>query len=267
MSIYNQSGSIDVVVDVFGYFSPTGDRHTALTPRRLLDTRNGVGGYSTDFGPQMTRSLTVAGVGGVPTSATAVVVNMTPVNATAASFMTAFPSGGPRPYVSNLNFVAGEVGPNLGIIPIGSDGKISFFNHAGSTDLAVDVVGYFGASGQSLYHPMYPARSLDSRSGLGASSGWGPTVTKNVVVAANVGVPSDAKSLVGNLTGVNQTAATFETLWPSGVTRPVASVLNLVAGDTRSNAVISGIGTADSVSVYNYAGSTDLLLDISGWFR
>ena len=168
---------------------------------------------------------------------------------------------------ANVNFVAGEIGPNLGIIPVGDGGQISFFNYRGSTDFVVDVVGYFDPAGQSLYHPIFPVRALDSRSGLGASGPWTAGATRNVAIAANVGVPSDARSVVGNLTGVNQTTNTFETLWPSGLTRPNASNLNLVFGDTRANGVITGIGSADSVSIYNRYGSTHLLLDVTGWFR
>ena len=94
-----------------------------------MDTRNGTGGFATKFGPSMTRSLTVAGVGGVPSTASAVIVNMTPVNATDVSYMTAFPTGRPRPYASNVNFIPGEVAPNLGIIPVGDGGQISFYNY------------------------------------------------------------------------------------------------------------------------------------------
>ena len=267
ISIYNNSGSVDVVVDAFGYFSPTGDLHTAIAPNRRMDTRNGTGGFATKFGPSMTRSLTVAGVGGVPSTASAVIVNMTPVNATDVSYMTAFPTGRPRPYASNVNFIPGEVAPNLGIIPVGDGGQISFYNYRGSTDFVVDVVGYFDAAGQSLYHPIFPVRALDSRSGLGLSGPWTASATRNVVIAANVGVPTDARSVVGNLTGVNQTGNTYETLWPAGLARPNASNLNLAVGDTRANGVISGIGSTDSVSIFNRYGSTDLLLDVTGWFR
>ena len=38
ISIYNNTGSVDVVVDVLGWF-PTGDSYTGLTPARQMDTR------------------------------------------------------------------------------------------------------------------------------------------------------------------------------------------------------------------------------------
>lgn len=266
VSLFNNAGSAHVVVDVFGYFSPSGVRHSAMTPARVLDTRSGVGGFSTPFGAGVTRSLGVAGVAGVPGSVSAVVVNVTAVSPTATGYLTLWPSGAARPLASNVNFVAGETSPNLAVVPVGSGGDISVFNSAGSTQVVVDVVGYFDADAAALYHPMSPVRALDSRSGLGGTA-WGAGASKNVTINAAVGVPSDATSVVGNLTGTGQTASTFETVWPAGVGRPTASNLNLVVGDTRANAVIAGLGSGDALSVFNRSGTTDLLFDVSGWFR
>ena len=92
----------------------------------------------------MTRDLSVAGNGPVPADATAVVMNVTATNPTAAGFATVFPTGGifPTP-ASNLNFVPGQTVPNLTMVQIGDNGKVSFYNSAGSTDLIADVVGWF----------------------------------------------------------------------------------------------------------------------------
>ena len=38
VSIYNNTGSVDVVVDVLGWF-PSGSTYNSLVPARLLDTR------------------------------------------------------------------------------------------------------------------------------------------------------------------------------------------------------------------------------------
>ena len=45
--------------------------------------------------------------------------------------------------MSNLNFVPGQTVPNLVMVRIGTNAKISLYNSAGSTDLIADVVGYF----------------------------------------------------------------------------------------------------------------------------
>jgi hypothetical protein len=149
ISIYNNAGNTDVVVDVVAYFDllPTGKQFNALDPTRILDTRfnNGLSG---PFGPATTRDLPVAGTGGVPASGVAaVVMNTTETNPTAASSLTLFPANGASspPVASNLNFSAGETVPNLVTVTLGTmpSGNVSIYNNAGNVDVVADVEGYF----------------------------------------------------------------------------------------------------------------------------
>ena len=71
--------------------------------------------------------------------------NLTATGTTAAGFVTAWPAGSARPNASNINFVAAQTIPNLVIAKVGSAGKISLFNSAGSTDLIIDVVAWLPA--------------------------------------------------------------------------------------------------------------------------
>jgi len=82
--------------------------------------------------------------GGVPASGVgAVALNVTVAGATAAGYVTAWPTGSGRPLASNLNFVPGQLVPNMVIARVGSGGKVSLFNSSGNTQLVVDVVGWF----------------------------------------------------------------------------------------------------------------------------
>ncbi|MBV8234701.1 MAG: hypothetical protein JO075_03265, partial [Acidimicrobiia bacterium] len=93
---------------------PATSRYTPLTPARVLDTRNGTGGYSSPLGPGQTISVQLAGIGGVPSSGvSAVALNVTATNPTATSFLTVSPTGSSRPNASNLNFGAGQTVPNM----------------------------------------------------------------------------------------------------------------------------------------------------------
>jgi hypothetical protein len=145
ISIYNNRGSVHVLADVVGWFGPPGgdgERFTASSPRRVVDTREPIG-LSGRFLPEQTRTFTVAGVGGVPsTGVAAVVVNATVTNTTGESFLTLFPAGGDVPTASNLNWFAGQTRPNLVVVPVAADGSISIYNHRGQTDLVLDVVGW-----------------------------------------------------------------------------------------------------------------------------
>ena len=46
------------------------------------------------------------------------------------------------------NFAAGQTVPNMVIVPVGAGGQVSIFNETGTTDVLVDVLGWFpiGAS-------------------------------------------------------------------------------------------------------------------------
>ena len=62
-------------------------------------------------------------------------------DASAPSFITAWPTGQPRPLASANNATPGLVMPNTVLVKLGG-GSISFYNFAGAVNLAVDLVGY-----------------------------------------------------------------------------------------------------------------------------
>jgi hypothetical protein len=88
----------------------------------------------------------VTGRGGVGLSGvSAVALNVTVTQPTAAAYLTVYPAGVTRPLASNLNFVAGETVANVVVVPVGAGGQVSIFNSLGSTQVVVDVVGWFPA--------------------------------------------------------------------------------------------------------------------------
>ncbi len=146
INIFNNSGFTDTAADVVGYFSETGGSealYTSLFPERILDTRSGTGGPSQPIGPGESRELQVTGTAGVPSNATAVVFNLTAISPSSSGFFTAFPTGTFRPTASNINFVRGDVIPNLVIVRVGVGGKVNIYNNSGFANAAADVVGYF----------------------------------------------------------------------------------------------------------------------------
>ncbi|AQT72286.1 N-acetylmuramoyl-L-alanine amidase [Streptomyces sp. fd1-xmd] len=145
VSFYNNAGSVDLIADITGYFTTSGQgaKHSSLGPKRLMDTRSGLGVAKAPVGAGGVVTLAVAGVEGVPAQGvTAVVLNVTATNPTTAGHVSVYPSGTTRTSASNLNFTAGQTIPNLVIVPV-VDGKVSFYNNAGSVDLIADITGYF----------------------------------------------------------------------------------------------------------------------------
>jgi hypothetical protein len=58
--------------------------------------------------------------------------------------LTVHPSTTALPNASDLNWTAGRTIPNLVVATLGNTGAISFYNAKGTTDVIVDLLGYFG---------------------------------------------------------------------------------------------------------------------------
>ncbi|MEU4731480.1 hypothetical protein [Streptomyces sp. NPDC023588] len=143
VDLRNNSGSVDLIADVTGYYAATGSAFSAAGPVRLLDTREGTGARAGAVGPGGSVSLQVTGAAGVPAQGvTAVVLNVTVTNPTEASHLIVHPHGIARPGVSNLNYTAGQTVANLVVVPV-VDGQVTFYNNSGSTDVIADLNGYF----------------------------------------------------------------------------------------------------------------------------
>lgn len=117
-------------------------------------------------------------------------------------------------------------------------------------------------------HPLVPARILDTRNGTGAPAApLGADQTLTIQVAGVGGVPvGGAGAVAMTITAVGPTAAGWVTAWPTGETRPVASNVNFAAHQTVANYSMVKLSASGQLSLYNWSGSTDVLIDISGWF-
>jgi hypothetical protein len=135
----------------------------------------------------------------------------------------------------------------------------------------VDVLGWFPVGGS--YTGLAPGRILETRSGLptvdGVMQGSGAlgTAPLDVPITGRAGVPSGGVDAVAvNVTVTNPTAASYVTVWPAGASKPTASNLNMVAGQTVANMVIVKVGTGGRIALANFAGATDVIIDVLGWF-
>ena len=269
----NAAGSVHVIADIVGWYddgSGQGDLFTGITPVRLLDSRTSTGGFNGRLGAGEgnVRSLPVKG-GSVPATATAVVMNLTATGGSANSFLQVFPTGTTRPNSSNLNFATGQTIPNLVTVPIGTDGKVNFFNAAGTVDVVADVVGYFDpTAGGSRFHALDPTRILDDRFSVGLSGKFTPDWARKLQVTGTGGVPAGATGIVMNTTATNGTANSFLTVFPDDlfVTRPNASNVNFGAGQTVPNLVMGKIGATGAIYIYNQQGFVDVIGDAVGYF-
>jgi len=291
--VTNLNGHADVIVDVEGYFAPpaaTGEGlYDALaTPARICDTRpgnpSGLSGTALTqcegLAPTPGTSLPVqvTGLGGVPsTGVGAVVLNVTAIGATASGHLTVYPAGEAAPTASNVNFTAGINVANRVIVPVSATGAIDVYSFAGTPQVAVDVAGWYtDASDASATGTIYtpassPTRICDTRTGLAYTTQCtGQTLAAQgilpVTATGLLGIPADATAVVLNVTATGTTARSHLTIYPSGQSLPTVSDINWAPGQTVPNLVVATVGTGGEIDLENFAGSTDVIVDVVGWY-
>ncbi|MEP7115659.1 MAG: CAP domain-containing protein, partial [Ilumatobacteraceae bacterium] len=196
-----------------------------LAPARIVDTRSSIGAARLAANT-MTR-IQISGQGGVPANAKAVLANVTVSGPAAAGYLTLWNCSATRPEVSTLNFSANETVANTATIPLDSAGRLCAFGNA-STDMLIDVGGYYSASASGRYTPVAPVRLLDSREGLATPARLVGGQVVELKIAGVAGVPSNATAVALNVTGVVPSADSYITVFPCG-TMPGTSSLNPAA--------------------------------------
>jgi hypothetical protein len=136
VDLYNNAGSVGLVADLQGYVTAG---YSGISPMRVMDTRVGTGGPRAPLGPAGVAHLNLSGA--VPAGTSAVVLNVTGLDATASTFVTVWPGGAARPLASNLNLAPGQVAPNLVIAKVGPGMIVDLYNAAGTIDLIADLQG------------------------------------------------------------------------------------------------------------------------------
>jgi hypothetical protein len=266
----------DLIVDINGYFAPPAGntlQFYPLAPCRVLDTRNAIGTFGgPSIGGTSSRSFPIpASSCGAPAFAAAYAFNLTVVPYGGLGYLTAWPTGQALPNVSTLNSFDGTTLANAAIVPAGTGGAVSFYA-ADTTDLVVDINGYFASPGDGglNFFPVTPCRLVDTRNAVGVLGG--PTMTGDSARAfplsqGSCGLPAvsspEAYSL--NMTVVPHGVLNYITTWPTGGTQPGVSTLNAFKGLTVANAAIVPAGTGGSIDVY-VTNTTDVVIDTNGYF-
>lgn len=281
IGLYGQSGSANVVVDVFGWFSTSsytaadGARLIPTAPSRILDTRSGIGrpgGAPGAMGEKQTIELQIRGADGVNPNVTDVVPNSGQVTgvllnmvgittepgarATYLSLLPEAPAPGVDPTTSNVNLAVGVIKANLVFVPVGADGKVRIFNYQGSTQVVADVVGYMRSGYTETTRvgrvvPLTsPYRALDTQRasmggvplGPGQAEEWSFVEFANSVFIGSASVGAQS-GVIGNLT-----SASLARQYPS---QAVSSYLTAYPSGTHPEA--SNLNTVEGPPVPNMA--------------
>jgi hypothetical protein len=187
-------------------------------PCRVIDTRpapDNVGTAPTPIAAGEAAALTVkiAGANGnctgalaIPTDAVGVAVNLTAINNTTRSHFRVYPADAALPLTSNLNFGPGQT-PIANKVDVGLSspaGEIKIYNHAGTTDAAVDIFGYYiDHNHDDRYYTetevdaaMAAARSMAAYSG--GDQQIALTTTDQVVRSVSITAPAAGKVIVNS---------------------------------------------------------------------
>jgi hypothetical protein len=266
LCVYSNA-SADLVIDVNGAYGNTGDQgFTPVYPARTFDTRE----TGTRLDDGQTVQLQLGGVHQIPLTARAVVLNITSVDPTQDGYVTAYPCGGPRPEVSNLNPHPGSALPNMVVVPLASDGTLCLFSLQ-DADIVVDVSGYFTRGGGRVFTATTPFRLTDtrdrSRPELQAGTGGAPAQVGQILtipVAGVRGIPADASAVSFNLTVVDAVQEGYVTAWPCGP-RPPTSTANYEAGTAISNGAMLPLSDTGSLCLF-VQQQANVIIDVNGWW-
>lgn len=247
---------------------------TSIDPNRFVDTRDigetldNIAEGDGRLPASGTYTVPFAGRGEVPSTARAVVANVTAVGATGNGFVTAFDCALPRPNASSLNYTSGVNLGNEVIISLNGSGQACFYSSA-SIHLTVDVVGYVDIASQ--YVPVTPARILETRSGQstidGENQGVGRTAGGEqdfIRVGGRANVPDNAAAAVINVTAVGAGSNGFVTVHPCVFPRPNTASLNYVAGVNRANELIVPLDIDGDICIFTRT-SIHVLVDVVGY--
>ncbi len=283
------TSNTDVVIDVTGYYAPPGMGglyfHPLPKPVRLLETRTGFPGCNTpgatipaDTDVTQTAPLTCDGVT-IPANASAIVGNATVVNNVSGGFLTLFPANVTRPLVANSNFTPGQIMNAPFTVGLSPAGQFKVYSTT-VTDLVIDVLGYYSPdatdiNGQGLLYTglQRPVRLLDTRAVASGCTTPGVPITAGSTLTQvargtcdGIVIENTAAAIVGNATVVNTLGSGYLTFWPSSATQPTVATSNFTVGQIFNRHFIVGLGAADGAFKIFSSATTDLVIDVSGYF-
>jgi hypothetical protein len=179
---------------------------------------------------------------------------------------------------ANYTFTAGDAGthtfssalsPALVLKTVGSQWVRATDTVTTSITGSQTVTVTAGMSG-STYHPITPARLVDSRSGKGLGNHLIANTPATFQVAGRGGIPANATAVTANVTVVNATNGWALYIGPSALSKPPTSTINFSAGQVLSNGLTVNLGTGGTLSatyISSSGSTTDLVFDVTGYFQ
>ncbi len=138
------------------------------------------------------------------------------------------------------------------------------FSAAGYSPPSAAAAAVVPALSPADYHPVSPARILDTRTSGGPLAGGS---VRGVAVLGRGGVPASGPYAV--VLAVTVTATTtpgYLRVWPAGWPAPTTSNLNWRAGQTTTAHVVVRLGDQGALAMSSSAGSAHVVVDVAGYY-
>ncbi|MEO8329333.1 MAG: hypothetical protein ABI586_04945, partial [Candidatus Nanopelagicales bacterium] len=249
----NGRGTVALNVAVVGYVSTTGNGGSLIPVRR--DSLKGANPLSVTRDAKV---VSIAGRAGVPNGARAVVLNVRRFADAQLTTLWAWPDGGAKPAPSSWRRGSKGATAQRIIVPLGASGDIRIAGDRPGK-VALDVVGYVAADDTRKLHPIVP--NTVTRSGLRV----GGDHAVNISVRGRVGIPSNARAVLVELTGINASRNARLTIWPRGGVRPNPADLFVPKHRDRDGFAVVPIGDKGDIRVHVGAGKAGVRVALLGW--
>lgn len=262
--------------------------YVATAPCRVANTVPG--SPLAASGPGATRTFQISGSGaafaaqggkangcGVPDTAALVELAVTTVDPAGAGYLRAYPAGASEPSAVLNSFASGVPVTTTAPLLLGTGGALAMTVHGASTDVVVEVLGYFSTTTPVRFTAITPCRVLSTTAGSPLAAGEGRDVQvggAGAVFAAQggkpggCGVPDDAEGAEVVVTAVGPTGNGYTRVRPADQVGDGATVLNYRSGRSITNASIVpfSAGAGVDVTLQNFGGSSDYVIDVVGYW-
>jgi hypothetical protein len=287
-----------------GIAPPEASFFRPITPGRLYDSRVNTPVSEAIFGREgpistgTVRTIKATEQLNVPAQATAIMANITVVNAQGGGNLRAFPANLNDVNTATVNWYNSSTGPgprvvaNFIILSLDSTGSFKVAV-TGTTDFIVDVTGYLlnNPNGAGVYKPLntgtnprlYDSRPAGTRNTAITGQGTGLLKTgqpaRTLKISGTGGlqsIPASASAVIVNVTAVDSEGGGYFTIYPGSSTVPKVSNVNWqnwrtagtnIPRDVANMAVVP-LNTNGEISIIA-GGTTDsganIVIDVLGY--
>jgi hypothetical protein len=150
---------------------------------------------------------------------------------------------------------------------------LTWVGQPGSTNKFCGMRVTYELPSQGTYTPITPCRVLDTRGISPPNPPYGaPSLTggaaRNFQITGSCTVPSGAVAVSGNVSVTNTGGAGYVAIWKQGEAWPGNATVNYsAAAQTVGNSALIPLSATGQIAAQAFnTGTTDLIIDVTGWY-